>query len=1054
AAASAAGDGPELTDADLEIMRIMAEEEEIAAPARGEAPPAPAGGGAGSPAPTNDLPTLMYSLAQLGIETRLDMGASGAVRGISFMLGGVAFRGGELGADYAWDGLLGRGLTYEPARDLETLRENFGAGPTARTVIKEVIDGLLAPPGISGADLARGLSQRGVTLIPVLSGKGALTGVSYETGGIRFPGQELGHLYGLNGLLDRGAVFDRKTDVPAVKEMADRAAASPAPRVTADAKVRGGVPLMRALAESILRALPEGRGARIGFPEFLGILERDGVRVVPNIQYSTGRINGLSFKLGEDGAPVKGSSIRREFGWKGIQESGVDYDPARDREALAERGIAWQTPEEAAAEAEAAGPPSAPAGPTGVAGLPGAGQPAAADPAPLPRDPMAYTRLKGLLAERILGALGPAGPGPGAGPLPLPEFLERLERSGVQAVLNYQNGQMLGISFAAGGWLPVKGSEIGAGFGWGALRRAGVEFDAGRDREAAERRAWRRPAGAPPVPPVQAPANVQAVPPVRGGPTPAAAPGGPGGQGASAPAPMPHDRTAGILRDLILRALGPRDERYPARLKEPLGVREFIERLERDGVAVVPNLQPSGRLCGLSFGLGGAAPVKGSSLGTDLGWNALQETGVVYDKERDREAVAKRLPSGQPDGGARQGGGEAPGAHRERVPAPLAGGGGAQGTAPGAVSGAMFGEVPGGVPGEVPGGRAGEGRRKDDRGPVQAAGRAPVGPDGGDVAPGVGGGAGVPPGYAPEGWAEQVGLGPEPVGRIRPGLEVPGPGRVPGGGVPGRALDRGGAGRLAGPSPKGAAGPRPWPSGRFRFPGFGSRTRDRQTSYFRGDAAAASFSDLGAEILVFGDGADEQLAALMLGQQMWGAVEVSGGHGFLMRAMGLAEHGGITVRLGPEVAGAMEAHGFDMRAMRSGGGSGPGPERPAGDRAFFVAGLAGGAESDRDAVRGMAGGGCSVAVCGPPGVVRRCLRAARECGIRIRAFVLRSLDVAKAAAIGFVFGPAVRRFLAKHVMPLDAAPAASPETPAPEAPETPRPTPEAPDAREAPHPGP
>jgi len=67
----------------------------------------------------------------------------------------------------------------------------------------------------------------------------------------------------------------------------------------------------------------------------------------------------------------------------------------------------------------------------------------------------------------------------------------------------------------------------------------------------------------------------------------------------------------------------------------------FIERLEGKGIAVIPSVQSSGRLNGLSYNLDGQT-IKGSALGRAYTAHGLQERkGVQYRPERDNQALQK-----------------------------------------------------------------------------------------------------------------------------------------------------------------------------------------------------------------------------------------------------------------------------------------------------------------------------------------------------------------------------------------------------------------------------
>jgi hypothetical protein len=71
---------------------------------------------------------------------------------------------------------------------------------------------------------------------------------------------------------------------------------------------------------------------------------------------------------------------------------------------------------------------------------------------------------------------------------------------------------------------------------------------------------------------------------------------------------------------------------------------DFVGRLHADGVEVRPNIQSTGRIAGISFGLDGFS-IKGSRLGKAYTWNALQKRGLNYEHERDghhaRECVRR-----------------------------------------------------------------------------------------------------------------------------------------------------------------------------------------------------------------------------------------------------------------------------------------------------------------------------------------------------------------------------------------------------------------------------
>jgi hypothetical protein len=64
----------------------------------------------------------------------------------------------------------------------------------------------------------------------------------------------------------------------------------------------------------------------------------------------------------------------------------------------------------------------------------------------------------------------------------------------------------------------------------------------------------------------------------------------------------------------------------------------FIERLQESGIEVIPYVQQSGIMTGISFRKGKEL-MKGSDLGRGFSWPALQRRGLDYQPERDRPAV-------------------------------------------------------------------------------------------------------------------------------------------------------------------------------------------------------------------------------------------------------------------------------------------------------------------------------------------------------------------------------------------------------------------------------
>src|SRR4051794_8907758 len=69
----------------------------------------------------------------------------------------------------------------------------------------------------------------------------------------------------------------------------------------------------------------------------------------------------------------------------------------------------------------------------------------------------------------------------------------------------------------------------------------------------------------------------------------------------------------------------------------------LLDRLEGQGIEVVPSIQSSGRLNGFTFRYKGQT-IKASTLGREYTPQGLQQRkGVSYDQERDKEALVHAL---------------------------------------------------------------------------------------------------------------------------------------------------------------------------------------------------------------------------------------------------------------------------------------------------------------------------------------------------------------------------------------------------------------------------
>jgi hypothetical protein len=73
-------------------------------------------------------------------------------------------------------------------------------------------------------------------------------------------------------------------------------------------------------------------------------------------------------------------------------------------------------------------------------------------------------------------------------------------------------------------------------------------------------------------------------------------------------------------------------------LKEKATATEFIEKLNRVGIEVIPYFRSPDQVTGISFRLGKQL-MKGSDLGRGYSWPGLQKRGLEYDHGRDLEAL-------------------------------------------------------------------------------------------------------------------------------------------------------------------------------------------------------------------------------------------------------------------------------------------------------------------------------------------------------------------------------------------------------------------------------
>ena len=125
-----------------------------------------------------------------------------------------------------------------------------------------------------------------------------------------------------------------------------------------DRRTVPGPPDEDSIRRSVLAAIDRAAEGRPTVSALVERLREQGVEIRANVA-STGRVSGISFE--REGYVFKGSSLGRSYSWAGLQDKfGVDYDPARDLDALKPGASPPRT-------AEPTRPPAAPAQPAQVA---------------------------------------------------------------------------------------------------------------------------------------------------------------------------------------------------------------------------------------------------------------------------------------------------------------------------------------------------------------------------------------------------------------------------------------------------------------------------------------------------------------------------------------------------------------------------------------------------------------------------------------------------------------------------------------------------------------
>ena len=236
--------------------------------------------------------------------------------------------------------VIGGNMTGQTARELAA---EFGLSRAARPNIARPVwhASLSLPPGES-LD-----SDRWADVVAAFMHEMGLGGHQYVV--IRHHDTDLDHVHviasriALDGAVYHGK-FDARRAIQVTQALEERFDLTrtkgldegPAPRraPTQNEIERGdrtGEAPVRLRLQEIVDAALDGPQSAVAFVDRVAAA---GVRAVPNLA-STGRMNGFSFEL--DGVAMKASALGKAYGWKSLQQRGIEYEPDRDGAALRER---------------------------------------------------------------------------------------------------------------------------------------------------------------------------------------------------------------------------------------------------------------------------------------------------------------------------------------------------------------------------------------------------------------------------------------------------------------------------------------------------------------------------------------------------------------------------------------------------------------------------------------------------------------------------------------------------------------------------------------------
>jgi hypothetical protein len=345
-----------------------------------------------------------------------------------------------------------------------------------KAYLQQVLDDVLSASP-NAVELCELLEINGVEARANLAANGRLNGFSFSIGNVAFKGSSLGSGYSWAGLQAKGVTYDPVKDFENLKAYAagtGQAKETDAEEESAE-KLDAPSELLKALKkeasnkgtpvksrlQSVISKLAK---TAPNVASFCRSLEFCGIKATANLAV-TGRMNGFSFTL--DGVNFKGSDLGKGYSWGGIQSMGVTYDPEIDfdglsrfaaRQEIAEANALSSTDETAPGKEQNSIPRAE--------ALKEALKHEAANKETPPK-----IRLQSVIKQ--IATTGPSAP----------EFCRQLEDCGIMVKPNIAStGLLNGFSFFIDG-IEFKGFTLGDDYSWTGLKKLGVTYDVGRDKQ-------------------------------------------------------------------------------------------------------------------------------------------------------------------------------------------------------------------------------------------------------------------------------------------------------------------------------------------------------------------------------------------------------------------------------------------------------------------------------------------------------------------------------------------------------------------------------------------